>query len=46
MTETSVTWLTQEAHDRLQAELAHLSGAGRTDIAERIAAARDEGDLK
>ncbi len=46
MTETPVTWLTQEAYDRLQAELAHLSGEGRTEIAERIAAARDEGDLK
>lgn len=46
MTDTPVTWLTQEAFDRLQAELAHLSGAGRTEIAERIAAARDEGDLK
>jgi len=46
VTDTTVTWLTQEAHDRLQAELAHLSGEGRTQIAERIAAARDEGDLK
>ena len=46
MTDTSVTWLTQEAYDRLQAELTHLSGEGRTEIAERIAAARDEGDLK
>ncbi len=46
MTDTTVTWLTQEAHDRLQAELAHLSGEGRTEIAERIAAARDEGDLR
>ncbi len=40
------TWLTQEAHDRLKAELEHLSGPARTEIAERIAAARDEGDLK
>ncbi len=46
MTDTSVTWLTQEAYDRLQTELSHLSGEGRTEIAERIAAARDEGDLK
>ncbi|MBI9114711.1 transcription elongation factor GreA [Sanguibacter suaedae] len=46
MTETTVTWLTQEAHDRLQAELAHLTGEGRADITDRIAAARDEGDLK
>ncbi|MGQ4537744.1 transcription elongation factor GreA [Dermabacteraceae bacterium P7074] len=40
------TWLTQEAFDRLTAELAHLEGPARTEIAERIAAARDEGDLK
>lgn len=46
MTDASVTWLTQEAHDRLKAELEHLSGPYRTEIAERIAAARDEGDLK
>ncbi|WP_286217199.1 transcription elongation factor GreA [Paraoerskovia sediminicola] len=46
MTETTVTWLTQEAYDKLNAELAHLTGEGRTEIAERIAAARDEGDLK
>ncbi len=46
MSDTPVTWLTQEAHDRLKAELEHLSGPARTQIAERIAAARDEGDLK
>ena len=48
MTETSanVTWLTQEAYDRLQAELGHLSGAGRVEIARRIEAAREEGDLR
>lgn len=40
------TWLTQEAYDRLSAELEHLSTVGRTEIAERIDAARDEGDLK
>ena len=45
-TETSVTWLTQEAYDRLHAELTQLSGEGRTDIAKKIEAARDEGDLK
>src|SRR4051794_12405357 len=43
---TKVTWLTQEAYDRLQAELEHLSGPARTEITERIAAARAEGDLK
>jgi len=39
-------WLTQEAYDRLTHELAQLEGPGRSEIAERIAAARDEGDLK
>ncbi|HBW21375.1 MAG TPA: transcription elongation factor GreA [Actinobacteria bacterium] len=49
MTETrdeTVTWLTQDAYDRLKAELDHLSGAGRIEIAKKIEAARDEGDLK
>jgi transcription elongation factor GreA len=40
------SWLTQDAYDRLTAELAELEGPRRTEIAERIAAARDEGDLK
>ena len=43
---SSKTWLTQEAYDRLKDELAHLSGKGREDIVARIAAAREEGDLK
>jgi transcription elongation factor GreA len=42
----SVTWLTQEAYDRLKAELDYLSGPGRIDIAKKIEAARDEGDLR
>lgn len=47
MTDTAaVTWLTQEAHDRLKAELDELSGPGRADITGKIASARDEGDLK
>jgi transcription elongation factor GreA len=41
----TVTWLTQETYDRLQAELDHLSGPGRADIAKKIEAARAEGDL-
>ena len=48
MTETrddSVTWLTQETYDRLKAELDHLSGPGRAEIAQKIEAAREEGDL-
>jgi transcription elongation factor GreA len=44
--ETTVTWLTKEAFDRLSAELEHLSVAGRTEIAKRIEIAREEGDLK
>jgi transcription elongation factor GreA len=44
--EDSLTWLTQEAYDRLKAELDHLSGQGRADIAKKIEAAREEGDLK
>ncbi|PZP17526.1 MAG: transcription elongation factor GreA [Brachybacterium faecium] len=39
-------WLTQDAYDRLAKELEELEGPGRTEVAERIAAARDEGDLK
>ncbi|HEY1323652.1 MAG TPA: transcription elongation factor GreA, partial [Streptosporangiaceae bacterium] len=48
MTETrvDVTWLTQEAYDRLKAELDHLAGPGRVEIAKKIEAARDEGDLR
>lgn len=49
MTETrdgNVTWLTQEAYDRLKSELEYLSGPGRHEIAERIEAAREEGDLR
>ena len=47
MTETNAaTWLTQEAYDRLSAELAHLEGPGRAEVVARITAAREEGDLK
>ena len=42
----STTWLTQEAFDRLQAELAELEGPARAAIAKKIEAAREEGDLK
>ncbi|GII64505.1 transcription elongation factor GreA [Sphaerisporangium krabiense] len=44
--EENVTWLTQEAYDRLKAEFEYLSGPGRVDIAKKIEAAREEGDLK
>lgn len=48
MTQTSenVTWLTQEAYNKLRDELAHLTGPARTEIAAKIAAAREEGDLR
>lgn len=42
----ATTWLTQESYDRLNAELEELSGPARHDIAEKIASAREEGDLK
>ncbi|MFN3865915.1 MAG: transcription elongation factor GreA [Demequina sp.] len=46
MTETTGTWLTQEAYDRLQAEYNHLVGEGRSAIAKEIDERRQEGDLK
>jgi transcription elongation factor GreA len=46
MSEASQTWLTQDAYDRLEAELEQLTGPGRVEITARIAAARAEGDLK
>lgn len=45
MSETT-TWLTQESYDRLKAEYEQLTGTGRSEIANRIEAAREEGDLK
>jgi len=42
----SLTWLTQDAYDRLKSELDRLSGPGRAEIAEKIEFARDEGDLR
>ena len=48
MTQTSenVTWLTQEAYDRLKAELDYLQGPFKVEIARKIEAAREEGDLR
>ena len=43
---TETVWLTQEAYDKLQSELDQLSGPGRAEIVSKIAAARDEGDLR
>jgi len=45
-TSDNVTWLTQEAYDRLKAELEYRQGPGRTDIAKKIESAREEGDLR
>lgn len=42
----AAVWLTQEAFDRLSAELEHLQGPGRQEIVDRIEQARSEGDLK
>ena len=44
--DTDAVWLTQEAHDKLQAELEKLRGPVREEIVARIAAAREEGDLR
>jgi len=40
------TWLTQEAYDRLRAELDELKTTGRDSIAKEIEEARAHGDLK
>ena len=46
MTEQDTVWLTQDAFDKLQAELENLKGPLRQEVINRISAARDEGDLK
>ena len=43
--ETPKTWLSQDAHDRLQAELDELIAA-RPEVAAEINARREEGDLR
>ena len=45
-TEQGTIWLTQDAFDKLTAELADLKGPVRDEVIARISAARDEGDLK
>ena len=45
-TEQGTIWLTQDAYDKLQAELENLKGPIRQEVIARISAARDEGDLK
>ena len=49
MTETgeqTITWLTQDAYDRLKTEYEYRTGPGRTELAKKIEEAREEGDLK
>ena len=43
---TEITWLTQDAHDRLTTEYEDRQGPMRTEITKKIEAAREEGDLK
>ena len=43
---SQVTWLTQEAYERLSAELAELTGPVRALITKRLEAAREEGDIR
>ncbi|MFS0886118.1 transcription elongation factor GreA [Aeromicrobium sp. 179-A 4D2 NHS] len=45
-TETETIWVTQEAYDRLVAELARLKNEVMPEITQKIATARDEGDLR
>lgn len=45
-TSSETIWLTQDAYDKLAADLDHLTGAGRAEVAAKIAAAREEGDLR
>ena len=44
--EQSTVWLTQDAYDKLHAELEDLKGPRRQEVIDRISSARDEGDLK
>lgn len=44
--EQDTVWLTQDAYDKLTAELEHLRGPARQEVVARISSARDEGDLK
>ena len=46
ISDENVIWLTAEARDKLQAELEHLKGPARAELSQRIAEAREEGDLR
>jgi len=43
--EQNTVWLTQDAYDKLSAELEHLKGPVRAEIVSKISSAREEGDL-
>src|ERR671910_2147905 len=43
---TQTVWLSQEAYDKLRRELDQLTGPGRAEVTAKIAAAREEGDLR
>lgn len=45
MAEQETVWLTRDAFEKLSNELDHLKTHGRPEVAARIAAAREEGDL-
>lgn len=45
-THAETIWVTQEAYDRLMVDLDHLKNVVLDDITAKIAAAREEGDLK
>ena len=44
--ETKGTWLSPETYARLQAELEEMTTVRRAEIAQKIEAARSEGDLR
>lgn len=43
---TDTIWVTQEAYDRLKADLDHLKTVVMPEITAKVAAAREEGDLR
>ncbi len=45
MSDQETVWLTRDAYDKLAAELEELKTVGRATVTQKIAAAREEGDL-
>lgn len=43
---SETVWLTKDAYEKLRAELEYLTTDGRAEVTARIAAAREEGDLR